>query len=90
MLDKMDMVYEAVIKMRADQKHIKSDVTEIKSVIKEIPCKVNTYKISLLQKVVYGGVALVLLAFAAELTDQTVSSAFEFIQGSEICETVKE
>ena len=52
---------------RADQvAHMKAH-SDIKKDIYNQPCKVNTFKISLLQKVVYGLVGFILLAFFVSL-----------------------
>lgn len=46
---------------------ISTKVDNIESKLDDLPCKVNTYKIGLTQKIVFGAIGLILLAFMAQL-----------------------
>lgn len=59
----------AEIKKQQDDanKHLKA----IETRVNELPCAVQVYKISLLQKIVYGGIGLILVGFIVGLTDRS-------------------
>lgn len=60
-----DKIYDTLLAIQAQQIKMANDVSDMKDRLYELPCKVNTFKIGLLQKVVYGFVGLILLGFAA-------------------------
>jgi len=69
-----EKIFTTVIRMETKQDAMLADLSDIKTKVSTLPCEVNTYKIKTLQKVVYGAVAVVLLAFIGNLVTPTESS----------------
>jgi len=69
-----DKIFTTVIRMETKQDAMLIDLADIKSKVSTLPCEVSTYKIKTLQKVVYGAVAVILLAFMANLATPAKSS----------------
>jgi hypothetical protein len=63
--DMSDRIYDTLLEIQQQQIKMTNDVADMKERLFELPCKVNTFKIGLLQKVVYGFVGLILIGFAA-------------------------
>lgn len=70
--------YNILLQMQVQQKNIQDDVAEIKETVKKLPCKVNTYKIGLLQKIVFGAIAIILLAFMSTITSTAKKSNVKY------------
>ncbi|MCK5025110.1 MAG: hypothetical protein KAS15_00865 [Nanoarchaeota archaeon] len=69
-----DKIFTTVIRMETKQDAMLVDLAAIKTKVSRLPCEVSTYKIKTLQKVVYGAVAVVLLAFMANLATPAKSA----------------
>ena len=72
-----DLEHNALIRIETNQNLMKDDISFIKKKIDNFPCKVNSEKINKLEKVVYGAVALILLAFMANIVADKKSNADE-------------
>jgi len=70
-------ILEAIVRVETKQETLIADVACIKEKMSTLPCTINTYKIKLLQRIVYGAVVIVCLAFMANLTDTNISKADE-------------
>jgi len=78
-----------LIEIGVQQKTILEDVKSIKEKVECLPCAVHENKISLLQKVVFGFVAIILFAWMSNLTPlskvkakepaEEVKTKYEFI-----------
>lgn len=53
---------------------IESNLAEINRNMSQLPCSVNGYKISILQRIVYGGVSLILVAVLTSILTNNVKS----------------
>ena len=62
-----DKLYDALIRLEITQQQILRELTDLKTKTNDLPCKTNTYKIGVLQKIVYGAVVVILLAFMNKL-----------------------
>lgn len=65
----MSDTLETVIRIETRQEILITDVADIKNKMSELPCDVNCLKIKTLQKIVYGAVAVILLAFMITIID---------------------
>lgn len=57
--------------IKADQRLLFSKIDAIDGKIGKLPCPVNTYKITLLQRIVFTGIGIVLLAFMTSLVSDS-------------------
>lgn len=69
-----DKIFTTVIRMETKQDAMLADLADIKTKVSKLPCEMNTYKIKTVQKVVYGAVAVILLAFMANLATPVKSA----------------
>lgn len=59
----------ALTDIKADQRLIFSKIDAIDEKMGKLPCPVNTYKITLLQRIVFAGIAVILFAFMTGLVN---------------------
>ena len=64
----LDMI-QILADIKTDIRETKSDIKSIYEKLNILPCSVNTYKITLLQRVIYGGIGIILFAFMVGLID---------------------
>lgn len=59
--------YDTLIRIEVKQQQLLADVSEMKAKMSDLPCKTNSLKINTIQKIVYGAVLIVLVAFMKKL-----------------------
>ena len=64
----LDMI-QILADIKTDIRETKSDIKSIHERLNILPCSVNTYKITLLQRIIYGGIGIILFAFMVGLID---------------------
>lgn len=69
----IDPVYQTLVRIEATQKEMVKDIEEIKKQMVKLPCEINTYKVNLLQKIVFGCIIMVLMAFMGGLINPQTS-----------------
>ncbi len=71
--------FNVLTDIKADQRMIANELKAINAKFGELPCPVNTYKITLLQRIVYTGIGIVLFAFITGLVnDSTIVKKNDF------------
>ena len=58
---------EVLTRIETKQEIMLEDLTIIKRRMENNPCKVNTFKINLMQKIVYGFIIIILMAFMSDV-----------------------
>lgn len=72
--DRRDKSFKLLGQMHQSQIQATADIGEIKEKVNCLPCEVHSLKIKMLQRIVYGAVGLVLIAFMVELLDRRANA----------------
>jgi hypothetical protein len=57
----IDPVHDALIRIEVKQKNLSNDVAEIKDKVNDLPCKINTHRLKLLERIVFSAIAIILV-----------------------------
>ena len=71
-----DKVFDSLIRIHEKIDDLKDDISDIKVAQANLPCDKDNLRIKILEKIVYGGVAIILISFLIFLTgDKTTNKA---------------